>query len=298
MLYRDDFKPVSLEDRDLIIRHYLKYPQVHSDNSFTNMVCWNHYAHYEYQFVDGSLLLLSTIEGETTFRAPVGKANGRLLDKVIALAHDSGGKMPFAVFDQLNKELIETRYPNLILHPDSDFFDYVYTARSLSELPGKKYLQIRRQLNRFKRECGYSVELIGPENTVEVREFLEKWCEWKECEENPVLGFEKDAVMFAIDNFYELQLEGHLLRVRDAIIAMAIFDELNPECAVVHFEKALPDCRGGYKGINYETAHYLSAKYDYINRESDLGLTGLRVAKKRYHPHHFAEVWFTRIEEM
>jgi hypothetical protein len=298
MLQRDDFTQVSLKDRDLFVRHYLKYPQVHSDNSFTNMVCWNHYAHYEYQFVDESLLILSTIDGETTFRAPIGEANDRLLDEVLALARDTGGKTPFSVFDQATKELIGRKYPSLILHPATDFFDYVYTTRSLSELPGKKFLQIRRQLNRFKRECGYHVEFIGTDNTREVREFLEKWCEWKECEENPVLGFEKDAVMFAVDHFSELQLEGLLLRVGDAIIAMAIFDELNPECAVVHFEKALPDCRGGYKGINYETAHYLHEKYDYINRESDLGLTGLRVAKKRYHPHHFAEVWFTRIEEM
>jgi hypothetical protein len=46
MLKQDDFVPVTLADRDFFTRHYEVYPQTHSDNTFTNMVCWNHYAHY------------------------------------------------------------------------------------------------------------------------------------------------------------------------------------------------------------------------------------------------------------
>ena len=42
MLTQDDFKPVTLADREFFTRHYGQYPQTHSDNTFTNMVCWNH----------------------------------------------------------------------------------------------------------------------------------------------------------------------------------------------------------------------------------------------------------------
>ena len=48
MLSLDDFRPVTLEDRACSRAHYALYPQTHSDNTFTNMVCWNHYAHYRY----------------------------------------------------------------------------------------------------------------------------------------------------------------------------------------------------------------------------------------------------------
>ncbi|MDD4580241.1 MAG: NAD-binding protein, partial [Methanothrix sp.] len=38
MLSPADFKPVSLSDRDLFFDLYQSYPQVHSDNTFTNMI--------------------------------------------------------------------------------------------------------------------------------------------------------------------------------------------------------------------------------------------------------------------
>ena len=37
MLSQDDFKPVTLADRAFFEAHYAKYPQTHSDNTFTNM---------------------------------------------------------------------------------------------------------------------------------------------------------------------------------------------------------------------------------------------------------------------
>jgi hypothetical protein len=51
MLTQENFKPVTLADRAFFERHYAQYPQAHSDNTFTNMVCWNHYAHYQYAYV-------------------------------------------------------------------------------------------------------------------------------------------------------------------------------------------------------------------------------------------------------
>src|SRR5665647_1799985 len=60
MLSPDDFMPVTLADRDFFTRHYELYPQTHSDNTFTNMVCWNHYAHYTYAYVENNIIIAST----------------------------------------------------------------------------------------------------------------------------------------------------------------------------------------------------------------------------------------------
>ena len=72
VLTQENFKPVTLEDRAFFERHYAQYPQTHSDNTFTNMVCWNHYAHYKYAYVEKNIIIASTIDDITRFRPPIG----------------------------------------------------------------------------------------------------------------------------------------------------------------------------------------------------------------------------------
>ena len=53
-----------------------------------------------------------------------------------------------------------------------------------------------------------------------------------------------------------------------------------------------------YRAIYAETAKILAKSYTYINRESDMGVEGIREAKMRYHPHHMVEVHMLDREEL
>jgi hypothetical protein len=290
VLSAQDFVPVTLEDRPLFAQHYARYPQTHSDNTFTNMVCWNHFAHYQYADVNGSIILSSTIEGKTRFRLPIGPRDPDLVRALIRLAFEVGDEEPVVLIDPDTSSWLMALCPQLHIVPDRNNSEYVFLAKDLAELPSGKYQNIRRQLSRFRKRCAYSVEPITAENRDEVKSFLLKWCEWKGCEDDPVLAHEREAVFFAIDHFPELGLSGLMIRVEKTIGAISLFEPLNADTALVHFEKGLPDCEGIYKAINAETAAVLSENFTYINRESDLGIPGLREAKMRYHPHHMVKV--------
>ncbi|MBP1928508.1 hypothetical protein J2741_001055 [Methanolinea mesophila] len=298
MLTRKDFLPVTLEDRDLFRAHYARYPQTHSDNTFTNMVCWNSYAHYEFARKKGAIILASTIEGETKFRPPIGPRDPALLKELIRLAIAEGDDTPLVLVDEETRAWIMTLYPDLELTPDRDYFEYVYRTDDLAGLTGKQYLTIRRQLSRFRRNCSPVVEEISPGTLGEVHDFLVEWCEWKDCDSVPFLGYEKDAVFFALDHYEELGLSGLIIRVVGKIGAITLYEELSPSTAVVHFEKGLPDCEGIYKAINAEAATALLGRFEFINRESDMGVEGLREAKTRYHPHHMVEVYCARKDDL
>ena len=122
-------------------------------------------------------------------------------------------------------------------------------------------------------------------------EFLVKWCESKKCKDNFVLAHEVEAIFYAIEHFTELPLQGLLIRVDSQVGAISLFERLNKNTALIHFEKGLPEYEGIYKAINVETAAFLSDEVEYINRESDLGISGLRKAKLRYRPYHMVEVY-------
>lgn len=294
-LSQDDFKPVTLADRSFFEKHYALYPQTHSDNTFTNMVSWNHFAHYRYAYINGNVILASTIDDVTRFRPPIGPRDPELMRAVLAIASDMGGEIPLVLIDPETVQWLTSIDSSLNIVPDRNHFEYVYRTSDLAELPGKNYLKIRSQINKFRKNCRHTVEEITPQNRAEVMEFLVKWCEWKGCQNDVVLAHEKEAVFYAIEHFTELPVRGLLIRVNGEVGAMALFERLNRDTALVHFEKGLPDCEGIYKAINNETALSLVNEVEFINRESDLGVAGLREAKMRYHPDHMVEVY--RLEQ-
>jgi hypothetical protein len=296
MLLQEDFRPVTLADRAFFERHYALYPQSHSDNTFTNMVCWNQIAQYRFAYVNGNVILASTLAGVTRFRPPIGPRDPALMNDLIRFAMEIGDDTPLVLIDPATAQWIRDLDPTLTLVPDRNHFEYVYRATDLAELPGKNYLKIRSQVNKFRKNCSHTVEPITAENREEVMEFLVKWCVWKGCENDFVLAHEKEAVFFAIEHFTELSLRGLMIRVDGQVAAISLFERLNTDTALVHFEKGLPDCEGIYKAINKETATVLAGEVEYINRESDLGVAGLREAKLRYHPDHMVEVWSLKRE--
>jgi uncharacterized protein len=210
---------------------------------------------------------------------------------LIRLALDMGDDdKPLILIDPGTVQRIKEIDPNLMLVPELNRFEYVYRALDLAELPGKKYLKIRSQINKFRKNYLYTIETITPNNREEIMEFLVKWCESKRCEDDFILSHEIEAIFYAIEHFTELPLQGLLIRVNSQVGAISLFERLNANTALIHFEKGLPEYKGIYKAINAETAAVLVSEVEYINRESDLGISGLRKAKLRYHPHHMVEV--------
>jgi len=291
MLSINDFKIVKFEDKKIFDNWFKKYPQDHSDYLFSTIISWMDYAKYHYTIYKDTLIILTEIDDIIRIRPPVGKINKNIFDEVIHIAKLSDARYPIGAINQQMKQWILNNYQNLQLNPHRDYFDYVYLASDLADLAGTRYSKIRNRLNKFKRKYDYKVEIISDDNIDEVKDFLHRWCIWKDCESDPLLEHEKKAVMFSMNYFFELGLNGLVIRINDKIEAMSAYEKLNNDTAVIHYEKASPDYDEIYKAINNESAKIINDNFVYINRESDMGISGLRKAKLSYKPHHMVELY-------
>jgi len=131
-----DYKPVTLEDRKLFQDYFTLFPQRHSEYIFTGLLAWSHYTPAYYSTRDGCLLIMNMLGGKPQFRPPIGPRNSRLLEEVLDLARREGGEKALIAIDESAKEWINTEHQQLKIQKDRDFYDYVYLAKNLAELPG------------------------------------------------------------------------------------------------------------------------------------------------------------------
>ncbi len=240
------------------------------------------------------LLIYTKKDGNITLRPPIGKYDSSLLKEVAMFAKKVGGPYPMGVIESPMKKRMEKTFPKFSFSSHRDYFDYVYLSSDLAALSGSKYSKIRNRLNKFNRNYSYTAEPLREENADETKHFLHRWCLWKGCSSDELLRHEKKAVFYSIDHFFELGLSGVVLRIDDKIEAVAVFERMNEDTAVVHYEKASPYFDGIYKAINKETAERVRNDFRFINRQEDMGVPGLRKAKQSYRPHHLIEIFHVR----
>ena len=297
-----DFKPIKLEDKKRY-EHYLMDGNTRScEFSFANLYLWGR---QNATILHDHMVLFSQFNCKSVYPYPVGCGDKKpVLDAIIADAKERGIPCRITGLNTEGIELINTLYPDMFhFHCDRGSFDYVYDINDLADLPGKKYQKKRNHCNRFRTDYpNYTVSPLSKENVSFVQHMLDTWYETKELE-NPESDFlmERIALNKALREFEEIGMDGLVLFNESEVLGFTMGSFLSPNTFDIHFEKAKGDVNGAYAIINYEFARYLRDKYPtlhFLDREEDMGIEGLRIAKERYFPHHMAEkCWAHLMEE-
>ena len=177
---------------------------------------------------------------------------------------------------------------------ERDYFDYVYDGDSLRTLGGRKNQKKRNHLNYFLKEYENRFEYKKLENDTQFEECIELlnvWSENKEDEDNDDFKNEFIAIQSLFNNYEQLKdkLKIGAIYIDGKLEAFSIGEMLNDNMAVIHIEKANPIIRGLYPYINQQFLVNEFNEVEFINREEDLGIEGLRKAKLSYHPCKFVE---------
>lgn len=178
-------------------------------------------------------------------------------------------------------------------HYDDGYNDYIYSVQKMATLSGKKYHGKRNHITNFKKNNpDWCFEEINKDNIGDCIALHSKWIESRSSnEEDEEYSYEFEAVLCAFENFEALDFKGGLIRVGGEVIAYTLGEgQMNGKCFVTHFEKASSEIQGAYPIINQEFTKNCLTDYEYVNREEDLGIEGLRKAKQSYNP----EIWLKK----
>ena len=269
--------------------------------SFTNLCIWGR---QRVARVQDHMVLFSQFDRRTVYPFPVGSGDVKpVLDAIIQDARERGIPCCITGLNEENMATLEQLYPGKFrFQCDRGSYDYVYRIEDLAELKGRKYQKKRNHINRFRSLFpNWRVEPITQENIAAVEAMAQHWYAHRE-ETDPTGSYtlEKVALERALRHYFALELDGMVLLDGDRVLAFSIASPLSQDTFDVHFEKALEDADGAYTAINQAFAQYLQEKYpqlQYLDREEDMGLEGLRKAKLSYYPDHMREKCWARLWE-
>ena len=111
-----------------------------------------------------------------------------------------------------------------------------------------------------------------------------EWCVMRQCEEDEGLEQEQEAIYEALDNFSTLGFKGALICIDDKCAGYTFGEMLNSDTLVIHVEKAHMEYDGGYQAIGNLFLNKVYEDVQFVNREQDLGVEGLRRVKESYKP--------------
>lgn len=291
---RPEFKRPELEDKELIQSWLDRYPSRSCDRTFSNVFLWSRFYAVRFAVYQDTLLFRDN-SVEHGFAWPAGEPENvkKMIETLVNWAKEDGKKFQLYGITKDNFALIEEWFPGkFTIDYQRDYADYVYEAEKLASLSGKKLHAKRNHINKFKKlyEGRWTYESIIDANIEECFQMALRWRNQNEVEEDDEKNAEMSVTMNSLRLFKELELTGGILRVDGEIAAFTMGEAVNKDTFVVHIEKAFSDIDGAYTVINQQfVEHEILGKYQYVNREDDVGQEGLRKAKLSYRPAFLVE---------
>ena len=287
-----DWHTATIEELELLQKTSVNNGVFANNYSAVNSILYAKKYDSQIAVQDGWIFEKYYASGETAYAFPHradGKTDGarEALSLLIEDAKENNRPCIFRNITTEEKELLLANFTASKIEEAPDLSDYIYNQEDLAGLPGSKYSKKRNHINQFRKKYPeFRLELITPDNFKTVCALEKKW--FSESSESLDLQQEAEIICAALQNYEEFALKagmkGGILFVADEPAAFCLSSTLSPDVTDIHFEKCLSDFArdGGYAVINNEYAKTITTRY--INREEDLGIEGLRKAKRSYYP--------------
>lgn len=300
---KPEFKEITIEDREILNPYFDLVDYEACEYNFNTLYMWQHAYKTAYHIGDNFAVLVGEYEGEVFSILPLAKKED--LPKVIDFVLDYFEKIEEKLFFRgITEEVVDylkEQYGDRFEYvAERDIFDYVYDGEILRTLKGRKNSKKRNHINYFLNEYEgrFEYKLLGKNDFDDCRQLLDDWTTNKEENNNIEEGMDDER--FGIEKLFKnydvicdrLKIAG--IYIDGKLEAFTMGELLNDNMALIHIEKANPEIRGLYPYINQQFLVHEFPNVEFVNREEDMGIEGLRKAKLSYHPCKFVEKYTVR----
>lgn len=280
-----EFRQIEIGDRNWINELLKKSDFMGCEYSFANNMAWRRLNDSTISRYKNFYLIKAENDDQICFSFPAGEGDYKeIFGELMEYACIRGKSLAITGVTQQGLEIFNKLYGdgfNAELSEGSG--DYIYFTEELISLKGKKFHKKRNHLSKINN---YNWEFLPLSER-----FFDECIELSTLSYIDKKGYDSRSSIveqFAIHTYFtyfrELELKGGVITIDGKVKAFTIGEPLNSNTFCVHIEKADASVDGLYPAINNEFLKYAASGFKYVNREEDLGIEGLRKAKRSYHP--------------
>lgn len=290
-----EFKEITVEDSPVMMPYYNMRKNNTCESVFLESFIWKEFYNVRYAiWEEKALLWLMEYNGKCFSAMPLCKEED-LPGAFGAIQQYFNEELGYPLVINLADEYA-VKYLNL---PEEKYFvkeqedsrDYLYLGESLRKLSGKKLHKKKNRLNVFLRqyEGRFEYRTLGCDDKDDMWKFLDRWRIQKGEDQEEHLDYEVRGIHDILRNCCELNIHMGGIYVDGRLEAFSVgsYNKIE-DMAVIHIEKANPEIPGLYQAINQMFLLNEFPNVQWVNREDDMGLEGLRKAKMSYNPADFA----------
>ena len=283
-----DFKnlrPVEFSDRAFLQKALSQHMEPRScECAEANLFLWQRVYGEKFLDVSGRFWVIETGSGVPHF--PIGAAFAPEELYHLAMAAAEAGFQPEFYYVPEAYAMQETVQHYFHAEPDEDAEDYLYDLAQQAALEGAKLRKKRNLVRQFERNYpGAELHIIREQDLPEALHLANSLN--GKLVQADFLAEEADALAEVPRFFKALDMGGVLLKLPDGTaVGVSIFSRMADGVTFdIHFEKADHSIKGAPQFLTAKTAEYLlSCGGRWMNREQDMGETGLRQAKRSLDP--------------
>lgn len=277
---------ISLIDFDISIKDQMENIRLKANENvnaktFCSGYMWSKPMDIKVHLEDDMYAMKNNIHGSTAWNFPVGSAESKIafINRLIGI---EGLKLLKLTSNDVG--FLHEHYSDMfIIEEATDASEYIYDSVEHSEMTGKKFCNLRRNINKFNREHKTETFILTKSNMHIAENIMMEW--GADHESRGALntsGMEVDR--FIVDHYDELGMIGILIYVDGTPSAVAIGYPISSDICDIAETKFIPTIMNiGYVTVE-EFMKAFGNAYRYFNYEEDMGINGLMEYKQRLKP--------------